>query len=181
MVVCPVCEHAQAQGAECEVCGKRLARGAAAIPQVSPVDGFEPTRLDYEDDPFTSVAALGELEPTLVAPVDVAEEAIPGIEPTLHAPVDAEGFPVDGLERLDAAIPGDARTTLPAVIVCRYCRTPSPPGERICGRCGMRLPAFAEGPAPEVSASRRCGSCGALAAGTRCPSCGERLAAEERT
>jgi hypothetical protein len=181
MIVCPVCEHPQAHGAECEVCGKRLVHGPAAIPRVAPVDGFEPTRLDYEDDPFKPVAALADLEPTLAAPVDVAEEATPGMEPTLRAPVDVEGVPVDGLEQLDAAIPGDAPTALPAVIVCRYCRTPAPPGVRICGRCGMRLPAFAEGPAPEASAPRRCGGCGARASGTRCPSCGGRLPAEERT
>jgi hypothetical protein len=180
MVVCPVCEHPQAHGAECELCGKRLVSGPAAIPRVAAVEGFEPTRLDFEDDPFDTVAALADLEPTLTAPVDVAEEATPGMEPTRFAPVDAEGDPVDGLERLDAAIPGDAPTAVPAAILCRYCRTPAAPGERRCERCGMRLPVFAEGdPAPEVSARGRCGGCGGLFAGTRCPSCGGRLLADE--
>ena len=102
------------------------------------------------------------------------------LEPTRAAPVDVDAPPVPDLERTDQGVPDDAPTALPALVACRYCRTPAMPGERICSRCGMRLPAdgraspAAAGPA---AAERRCG-CGALAGeGARCPGCGGRVPA----
>ncbi len=153
MIVCPVCEHVQAQGAECDVCGKKLLHGAAAIPFVPPVDG---------------------LEPTARAAVDVAEERVPDLDAGRAAPVDVAGDRVPDLEVGGPAIPDDAPTALPAIAVCRYCRTPALPGERVCGRCGMRLPVFEEPSAEQAPPERRCG-CGVLVSGPLCPSCGARL------
>jgi len=174
MIVCPVCEHAQAQGAECEVCGRKLLHGAAAIPAVPPLEGLEPTRLDEAvDAPADSVP---DLEPTLAAAVDVDAPPVADVEPTLAAPVDVDAAAIPDIERTSAEIPGDEATPLPITAVCRYCRTPAMPGERICGRCGMRLPVL---DAPPTSAPGQaealCPSCGAPAAGPRCRSCGGRI------
>ncbi|HUL60383.1 MAG TPA: hypothetical protein VLU43_13960 [Anaeromyxobacteraceae bacterium] len=175
MIVCPVCEHAQAQGAECEVCGKKLLHGAAAIPEVVPVDGLEPTRLAASGDAAPEL--VPDLEPTLAAGVEVDVVPTPDVEPTRAAPVDV-GDPgaIPDIERTSAEIPGDQPTPQPVIAVCRYCRTPAMPGERLCGRCGMRLPVLDAPPAAAGAALARCSSCGAPVTGSRCPACGGRIA-----
>lgn len=173
MIVCPVCEHAQAQGAECEVCGKRLLPAGAGLPSAPPVEGLEPTHHAPVD---AAESALPDLEPTRARDVDAPAETIPDLDHGRAAPVDVAGELVPDLERAGEAIPGDAPTAVPAVVTCRYCRTPAHPGERVCGRCGMRLPVFerpaAAGTAEE--APRLC-SCGAPVTGSRCRACGARL------
>lgn len=168
MTVCPVCEHEQARGAECDECGTRLLHGAAAIPDVPPVEGLEPTRHHAVD---VGTGRIPDMEPTRHHPVSVADDPVPGVEPTRALPVDVAVEEAPDLERTAAAIPGDAPTAIPVFVTCRYCRTPSLPGERICARCGMRLPTFepSGGEADEVA--RLC-SCGAPVRGPRCPSCG---------
>lgn len=149
----------------------KLVPGAAAIAQVAPLDGLEPT----------GHAAVG-----------AAPESVPGLEPTGHAdvgevhgatldvdrgraaPADVEVPPVPDLERSGDAIPGDAPTGIPSLVACRYCRTAAMPGERICARCGMRLPSF-EPAAEELDAAVRLCSCGAPVRGASCPSCGSRV------
>ncbi len=170
MIVCPVCEHSQAQGAECNVCGKELVQGAAAIEYVPPVDGLEPTR---HDDVDAGSERLGELEPTRHARADPTDDPVFDVEGTLAAPVDVVVEPVPGLEPGGGESPGDAPTAIPAFVTCRYCRTPAPPGERVCGRCGMRLPTFETAAGEEGAPPRRCG-CGAEIRGSRCPICGSR-------
>jgi hypothetical protein len=175
MIVCPVCEHAQAAGVECDVCGKLLDAAAAAAALDVRLDGLEPTAFA----PAAAAAGAVEgLEPTRAAPVDAGPGAVaPDLEPTRAAPVDADAPPLEGLERTEAGIPDDGPTLVPLVVTCRYCRTPSAEGERICGRCGMRLPVVevpAAAPAPpEVL---RCG-CGTPVRGGRCPACGGRVGA----
>jgi hypothetical protein len=174
MIVCPVCEHAQAQGAECEVCGKRLGAPSVVDPVQPPVEGLEPTGRAAVDVP---AAPLPELEPTRHAAAAAADDRTPDLEATRAAPVDVDVEPAADVERTAGGIPGDAPTALPAAVACRYCRTPAGPGERICGRCGMRLPVLASGPAPDAAAEGwRC-SCGTLARGSLCPSCGARRGA----
>ncbi len=179
MIVCPVCEHAQESGAACEVCGKRLAAGAAAIPAVAPVEGLEPTLHPAAAAPVERVA---ELEPTRHPAAEAAPEPVPDVEATAAPPVDVDAAPLADVERTGAAgIPDDGPTLLPMIVTCRYCRSPAMPGERICAQCGMRLPVLPEGERPpEGPASVRCTSCGALAApGGRCPSCGGRIPAPQ--
>jgi hypothetical protein len=175
MIVCPVCEHQQAQGAECEVCGKRLAAGpSAADLAVPPVEGLEPTGHAPID---VAAEHVVELEPTLhAAAADAAPDPTPDLEATCTAPVDVEVAPTPDVERT-AAAPDDLPTVLPAFVTCRYCRTPAMPGERLCARCGMRLPVVTEGaPGPAAAAEVHLCTCGApLRPGvTLCPSCGAR-------
>ncbi len=170
MIVCPVCEHPQPQGAECDVCGKKLLHGAAAIPFVPPVEGFEPTRLADVD---ADAEKLPGLDPTGYAPAEAVHDPAPDIEDGRAAPVDVAVEPVPDVERTAAEIPGDTATAVPAFATCRYCRTPALPGERVCGRCGMRLPVYESAPEGAAAPPRRC-SCGAVVTGSLCPSCGAR-------
>jgi hypothetical protein len=176
MVVCPVCEHAQAWAGECDLCGKRLVGLGLSSAPVEPLAG---------------------LEPTLSAPVDVAPDRMAELEPTTHQPpgpvlpepqdwlertgiagvAALEAEPIPGLERhLVAPIPGGEEGPAPGV-VCRYCRTPAPSEQRFCDRCGMSLRVFRPPPRERSGEGEaRCSDCGALASGSRCRSCGARLA-----
>jgi hypothetical protein len=171
MTVCPVCEHAQSQGAECEICGKKLLFGAAPIPFVPPIEGLEPT---LHADVDASAALLPDLEPTRQAEVDAWPDPAPDLEPGRAAPVDVADDPMPGIERSQEGLPDDAPTAVPAIVACRYCRTPALPGERVCGRCGMRLPVYEGSPPEAAPPGRRC-ACGAWVAGALCPTCGARL------
>lgn len=44
MTVCPLCEHVQEQGDECDNCGKPLASPGAPLPQSEALPDLEPTR-----------------------------------------------------------------------------------------------------------------------------------------
>ncbi|GAO02768.1 hypothetical protein [Anaeromyxobacter sp. PSR-1] len=174
MIVCPVCDHPQALGSECEVCGKRLAVHGVAGDEVPPLDGLEPTLFPAVQAQDDSVPGL---EPTRVgeatlppAPPDGLAEAL---EPTRTAPVEVEVAPTPDVERTGAELPEAERTQLPVFVTCRYCRTPAMPGERLCGRCGMRLPVAGAAPAEAGPAGRRCG-CGAWVTSGPCPACGAR-------
>lgn len=178
MIVCPVCEHQQPQGAECDVCGKRLVPGVSeadlGIPQV---EGLEPTLRAPVDAPAERVA---ELEPTRQdsGAVAFAPDPTPDLEATRAAPVDVEVDPTPDVERITSETSGDAPTALPAFATCRYCRTPAMPGERICGRCGMRLPVVSEGAgAAEAAEALPICTCGApiRPGASLCPACGARL------
>jgi len=176
MAVCPVCEHVQPSGEACEVCGRSLATlGNAPVP----------------------VAALPDLEPTLAARVDVVPDAVPGLEPTRFDGVgDVEAADsVEGLERSTIDLPDVPVEPVPdlehhraepipdggpdplALLACRYCRMPAAPGERICGRCGMRLPLFDARNLAAEAADMICNDCGSTGPGPRCRRCGARMAA----
>src|SRR5512139_2358337 len=158
MVVCPVCEHQQSAGDECQVCGRKLT-GPGVVPlPVEPLPGLEATALEGAEE--VAAAPIPDLELTHHGPA-VAEAAPPlELEPTRAAPVRVSAEVVPDLEPTQAeTIPGDGPTRRPATLVCRYCRTENPPGETSCARCGMRLPAW-EGPAaassPDAAAPARC-------------------------
>lgn len=177
MVVCPVCEHQQASGEDCEVCGKRLA-GPGVVPlPVEPLAGLEPTAADATGDAYEDL--MPGLEPTRMAPADAIVLPATEIEPTRMAPVDAPIETVPGFEPTETEpIPGDVTAALPAVQVCRYCRTPAPPSDVICGRCGMKLQLFApaapEATMPGEPVPVRCFSCATLNTGPErfCSGCG---------
>jgi hypothetical protein len=90
--------------------------------------------------------------------------------------VDVDVLPTPDLERTSGGIPGDAPTAVPSIVACRYCRTPAMAAERVCGRCGMRLPVW-ETRRDEVEAQVRLCSCGAPARAALCPVCGARRGA----
>jgi hypothetical protein len=177
MIVCPVCEHAQATGGECEVCGKRFAPGAAPPPPVPVMEGLEPTLLAPAD--AAPVGMIPDLEPTLAEAAPLIADVVPDVEATSAAPVYADGEPIPALERTAAAgLPDDGPSLAPAIIVCRYCRTPAMPGERICGRCGMRLAVVASAARrpPGAEAAPILCSCGTPVRAAMCPVCGARHA-----
>jgi len=167
MPVCPLCEHAQPDGAECEVCGKRLpAPQEAQARAEAPMEELEPT---LHGAVATTTSALPEMETTRHPPAHAAVEPLE-LEPTRAAPVDPPVEAMADVERTELGLPGDDRTALPAQLTCRYCRSPAGPGDRVCARCGMRLPVFGA-PAARDLVVRRCG-CGAEVRGSLCPACG---------
>jgi hypothetical protein len=174
MVVCPLCENAQAGGTECEVCGRRLPAGPEAAAPVALLEGLEPTLAPAAAD--LPAALIPDLEVTSFAPTGApAAQLVPDLEPTPAAPVEVAVEPMVGVERSLEGLPADAPTPYPAVVVCRYCRTEAAVGERICGRCGMRLPAVALVPPPPTADEEpRLCSCGTPVRGSLCPSCGAR-------
>jgi hypothetical protein len=175
MIVCPLCEHAQAEAGECEECGKRLSGVPGAAARVAPLEGLEPTgHAAAQSAEAPAVDGVDGLEATSHAPVGEVAPLPVETEPTRAAPVDVDGPALEGLEHTSSEIPGDGPTPLPVFVTCRYCRTPALPDERICGRCGMRLP-VAAGPRgdPAAEVGRVCG-CGALVRGGVCPACGAR-------
>jgi len=171
MVVCPLCENTQEGGSECEVCGRRLPAPPEWLASIDALEGLEPTLQAGPGE--VALTPVPGLEPTLAAVVDVPDDPpLEEIEATRTAPVEVAVESVPDLERGGEAIPGDVPTPYPAVVSCRYCRAPAEPGQRICERCGMRLP-VADAVAPEAGEARLC-SCGAPVRGGRCPACGAR-------
>ena len=174
MTTCPLCEHQQEVGDECQVCGHSLVARVEAEVLVGAIEGLEPTLLG-EPGAVDEVEPLPGLEPTLQAGAgEVGADPVPDLEPTAAAPVEAAGQPVPDLEPTAAAPSGDAPTELPLFPVCRYCRTPTGPGERICGRCGMGLP-IGTAPASPAGAPPRFCSCGTPVTRSICPACGARI------
>jgi hypothetical protein len=176
MVVCPLCEHPQADGTECEVCGRGLPAAPTSETAIPLIEGLEPTlAVPGQDLP---VAMVPDLEVTAHAPTGApSPELVPDLERTPADPVDVTVEPMAGVDRAMDGLPDEAATPYPAVVVCRYCRTEAALGERICSRCGMRLPTVALVPPPAAEGAQvRLCSCGTPVRGPRCPSCGARNA-----
>jgi hypothetical protein len=178
MITCPLCEHQQARGDECEACGKKLTGpGAGAVP-VARLDGLEPTAL-FEGPASVPLDAVPGLEPTRHEVADAAEAPALTIEPTLAAPVEVVIEMTPGLEpTAEDLAPDDAPAGPAPAPICRYCRTPAFPGEVICGRCGMKLPLLAARPAAsgtELPPETRCHACGTMSPGSVCSGCGTLL------
>src|SRR5262245_5775153 len=91
MTVCPVCEHQQQLGLECEVCGKDLSAlaglsGLAPPPvTVQKVPELEVTVPDRVGD--VRVERFADLEVNTYANVQVAPERTPELETSRIAPV----------------------------------------------------------------------------------------------
>ena len=177
MIVCPLCENAQPAGDTCDVCGRPFGPGLAAPVPVPRTEGLEGTRYEAVEVAGDEVPGL---EPTAHAsdPFALPDPGLAeDLEPTAAAPVDADAPLIPDLERTDAGIPGDEATPFPAVVICRYCRTEAGPGERICARCGMRLPVeTTPAAAPGGGVEGRICGCGLVVRDPEaaCPSCGAR-------
>jgi hypothetical protein len=178
MSTCPVCEHVQQSGDECEVCGRKLA-DAPPAPPVAALPGLEPT-LHPPEAPAPAEAPLPGLEPTLfqAVPEPPAEPPVAGVEPTRSEPVGEVAVePVPDLERhLAEPLPDVDELPRQGPVICRYCRTPAMPGDKFCGRCGMRLSRYE--PVKMAAAERGdlvCRDCGSMGEGPRCRRCGARM------
>lgn len=175
MSTCPVCEHQQAAGSECEVCGRPLVAGRGTDAPVAPLEGLEPTGLGTGPD--TPLDPVPGLEPTrLEGWAEAATEAVPDLVATATAPVQVTAEVMADLEPTFAPPIDDGPATVPAVVTCRYCRTEAAPGERRCGRCGMRLPVPFSPAATAPTAARAMCSCGTPVTRAVCPACGARNA-----
>jgi hypothetical protein len=167
MTVCPVCEHPQAEGNACDVCGKVFLVARTVDVPVQTLGELEGTR--YDGEPLaTPVQTLPELEGTaLRGGPDLPAAPIPELERTkLEGHSDTPILPLDEME-LGRAEDDGIRTAAPTgPLTCRYCRNVQADGA-FCDRCGMRLPRASGDVAAPV---------GALAEGewTVCTACGSR-------
>lgn len=182
-----MCEHQQAQGIECEVCGKKLAAAAPVAVAVVTLPELEQTQLAGGRAPVP-VAAIPDLELTRRDAVpNVAVQAVPELDTGRSAKVgNVAAAPVQDIDtgRADAIGGKTAAPTGP--VVCRYCRNVQETGA-VCDRCGMRLPKVrmaSAGPTQEalVAAGERtkCPKCNSPAhAGRACVTCGSIVPAAE--
>jgi hypothetical protein len=177
MTVCPVCEHPQAEGNACDVCGKVFSVTPPVDVRVQALGELEATR--YDGASVTApVPALAELEGTaLRAGPDLPAASIPELERTkLEGQSDTPILPLDEME-LGRAEDDGVRTAVPTgPVTCRYCRNVQADGA-FCDRCGMRLPrASADAVSAEAVAEDEwtiCTACGSRAQmGRPCGQCG---------
>lgn len=187
MIACPVCEHVQPAGDECEVCGRRLAQHEPGAPapgeQAAPrIPGLEPTLHEPGPSaPGEPVAQVEGLEPTLYepGPPGPGEPEALLLEGTRADPVGpVPPDPVPDLEQHRAeTVPDVEELPREGPVVCRYCRTPAAPSDRFCGRCGMRISRFEPVKMALVERGEMvCPDCGAMGPGPRCRRCGGRMA-----
>jgi ribosomal protein L32 len=141
MIICPVCEHQQAQGDECDNCGKKLqvpkAAAAVAVPTLPELEQTQHLGGRVAVD----APVLAELDQTRQqAGPDLPPQVVQDMETTRAAPVDKVS--VETVPELDTGrAPDDGvRTAAPTgAVMCRYCRNVQAEG-MVCDRCGMRLP-----------------------------------------
>ncbi len=184
-MICPVCEHNQDFGVECEVCGKELGGiGDLGPPPITleTLEGLEATLQAPQGD--VPVEKMGELEVTRFAAVNVTAEVTPDVEYTGRAPVG--DVPIEQVADMsEDRVPDDGQRTAFATgpVTCRYCRNVQATGS-LCERCGMKLPVVNVAPVDAVQGKMlsafeskvRCKSCGAPAqAGGRCGDCGREV------
>lgn len=184
MIVCPVCEHPQAQGTSCDNCGKQLVAAQPVAVVAAPMAELELTQ-HADGAPAIPVQTMADLEVTrLRTGPDLPAQAFAELERHQTAPVAA--LPLEAVPELDRGREQDdgVRTAAPVgAVPCRYCRHVQASG-LFCDSCGMRLPKV---PAPAASAKGAAASdgpllvicgCGAKAfPGTRCGSCGAKIPA----
>ncbi|HEY8212325.1 MAG TPA: hypothetical protein VIG99_32805 [Myxococcaceae bacterium] len=185
MITCPVCDHTQASGDECEQCGKRFAARAAAGGDVPRLAELESTPYDDSDTEIRT-ERLTDLELTqLRGGPDLPLASFPELERTEPGGiVDVDAPPLPDLDAGRAPDDG-VRTEIPwGAMTCRYCGHQQVEGI-LCDRCGMRLPSFgsdgaaaAADPAGAIDDDLRvrC-KCGSPARpGQHCGNCGDMVA-----
>jgi hypothetical protein len=186
MIICPVCEHQQAQGAECEVCGKKLAETEPVDVAVARMPDLEQTQLAGGRAPVQT-AAIPDLELTRQQSTpNVAVQPVPEMDTGRSTA--AGNVAVAPMQDMDTgrAEADWAKTAAPTgPVVCRYCRNVQETGA-VCDRCGMRLPkvrlerAEAASAKPEAGERVRCPKCHTPAhAGRACITCGTLVPASE--
>lgn len=185
-MICPVCEHQQDFGMECDVCGKDLGGLDALGPppvMAQRIEGLEATMSESVGE--IAVERMGDLEVSRFDAVNVVAERTPDLESTTQAPVGEVAVE----KMVDLAVdrvPDDgSRTPLPqGPVTCRYCRHVQAQGS-MCDRCGMKLPVIIVVPEGVIGGTligsqepvkARCRACGAPAtAGERCGDCGKEV------
>jgi tRNA synthetase class I (M) len=148
MIICPVCEHQQAQGDECDNCGKKLqVPKLAASEAIATLPELEQTH-HVGGRAAVDAPVLPELDHTRQqAGPDLPAQALPEMETTRMGPIDK--ISVEAVPELDTGRAADdgVRTAAPTgAVVCRYCRNVQAEG-MVCDRCGMRLPRVKTAPA----------------------------------
>jgi hypothetical protein len=177
MIVCPVCEHQQAAGTECENCGKQFSKANAAAVPVARLPELELTPL-VGDRLNVTAAPMPDLEVTrLNAGPDLPAQRVADLE--LTAAPEIGEVPVQALPELDLGRSEDDGIRTPVqegAVTCRYCRNVQAEG-LVCEKCGMRLPRNATAAATPAAA-------GAVSKGddewTRCKDCGSRAKRHHR-
>ncbi len=185
MITCPVCEHQQAQGNECDSCGKQLAVASPVPLQLAPMAELEGTQISG-GRAEVQVQAMADLEVTkLRGGPDLPAQVVADLDRTALEQVGE--VTVEAVGDLDTGRAADdgQRTVLPTgAVTCRYCKNVQSEGS-VCVKCGMKLPYVvraAPGPAAPTSKQRavtvwsRCRACGAKArAGEKCGDCGHQV------
>ncbi len=183
MIVCPVCEHQQPSGFECQNCGKDLSGplGALGPPPIAtaPMPELEQTVLPQAGD--VGAGGLSDLEATARQAVDVG--AVQVVQDLDLARAPAVEVPPERINDMmqDRVADDGVRTAAPSgAVMCRYCRNVQETGN-VCNNCGMRLPRAAVVAAPVVvGAALRCRACGSPGiVGERCKECGRPVGGSE--
>ncbi|WNG46814.1 hypothetical protein F0U60_23845 [Archangium minus] len=187
MIICPVCEHQQAQGTECEVCGKKLTAVAPVVVAVAPLAELEQTQLAGGRAPVP-VAAIPDLELTARQAVrDIVVQPVPELDTGRSASAgNVLVAPIQDIDTGRAASDGYRTAAPTGPIVCRYCRNVQESGA-VCDRCGMRLPKVrltqpeaTASALPQAGARTTCSKCHSPAyAGRACVTCGTLVPAAE--
>lgn len=187
MIICPVCEHQQAQGAECEVCGKKLTAVAPVAVQVAAMPDLEQTQLAGGKAPVPA-ASIPDLELTRQAPAqNIAVQPVQDLDTGRSSAGNVAVAPIPDVDTGRAASDGMKTAAPTGAVVCRYCRNVQATGS-VCERCGMRLPrarletpaAAAAAKAPEAGERARCPRCHTPGhAGRSCVTCGTLIPSAE--
>jgi hypothetical protein len=140
MIICPVCDHVQPEGTECDVCGRVFPAPVVDAAPVARLAELELTPHAGGRGPV-EVAVLAELDATrMKAGPDLPAQVVPDLELTRAGATGA--VPVAPMLELDTGRAQDdgVRTVAPTgAVTCRYCRNVQAEG-LLCDNCGMRLP-----------------------------------------
>jgi hypothetical protein len=187
MIICPLCDHVQPEGTECDVCGRVFPAPTVDAAPVAPLAELEQTP-HAGGRAAVDVLALPDLDLTRQkAGPDLPAQVVPDLELT-RAGATGE-VPVAPLLELDTGRAQDdgVRTVAPTgAVVCRYCRNVQAQG-LLCDTCGMRLPR-ARPAATAVAGAKRpgdddawtpCATCHTpVRPGKACSECGTRSRVE---
>lgn len=178
MIICPVCEHQQALGTECDVCGKQLAAPRQAQVPVDRMPDLELTPLVRPGIPVQQMP-MPDLDRGRAPSVpELPGAPMPELDMGRASQVSVPVERIADLERHREDAGGDPATPAPiGAVTCRYCRNVQAEGA-ICDRCGMRLPRYVAAAAPVELGSPEDAptvrhACGVKTrAGAPCESCG---------